>query len=65
MTSSENKPIPTESESPEYRNEPMTFAERLDAAQTGEEFGAVISRLFDTLDATRHRGPGATDEESE
>ena len=45
--------------------EPKTLAECLDAAQTGEEFGAVISRLFDTLESTRHRGPGASDEESE
>lgn len=66
MTGSENPPVPFRSESSEYPNEPMTFAERLDAAQTGEEFGHFINLLFLTaFEATRHRGSGATQKESE
>jgi len=30
--------------------EPKTVAEMLDAAQTGEEFGTVILRIFKTLE---------------
>lgn len=30
--------------------EPKTLAEHLDAAQTGDEFGAVIQGLFKTLE---------------
>jgi hypothetical protein len=66
VSGSENPSVPFRSESPEYPNEPMTFAERLDAAQTGEEFGHVINLLFLTaFEATRHRGSGAPERESD
>jgi hypothetical protein len=32
-------------------NEHMTFAERLDASESGEEFGDVLKDLFRTLEA--------------
>lgn len=34
-------------------DQPMTIAEQLDAAQTGEEFGNVILGLFGHLDQMR------------
>lgn len=33
--------------------EPLTVAEQLDAAESGEEFGNVILGLFRTLDKAR------------
>jgi len=39
-------------------SEPKTLAECLDAARTGDEFGAVLQRLFATLEA----GKDGTDE---
>lgn len=65
MTRSENRPVPLEAESLEYRNEPKTLAECLDAAKSGEEFGQVLTALFGHLESTRHRGPGASNRESE
>lgn len=37
--------------------EPKTVAEQLDAAQTGEEFGAVLMRLFGALERARDEDP--------
>lgn len=34
-------------------NDPKTVAEQLDAAESGEEFGQVLSGLFDALAAAR------------
>lgn len=34
-------------------DEPLTVAERLDAAKSGEEFGNVILGLFRTLEKAR------------
>jgi hypothetical protein len=33
--------------------EPKTFAERLDAAQDGQEFGAVIDDMFKALQSAK------------
>lgn len=33
---------------------PKTLAERLDAAETGEEFAQVLTGLFAALDRARH-----------
>ena len=43
--SSDNDPVPLDAEPVDSPNA-KTFAEQLDAAQSGEEFGAVINRLF-------------------
>jgi len=40
-----NRPIPRETEPVDSANA-KTFAEKLDAAQSGEEFGAVLNQLF-------------------
>jgi hypothetical protein len=34
-------------------DEPKTFVERLDAAESGEEFGHVLNGLFGALDRLR------------
>jgi hypothetical protein len=34
-------------------SEPKTFAERLDAAQDGQEFGAVIDDMFKALQSAK------------
>jgi hypothetical protein len=34
-------------------HQPKTFAERLDAAQSGDEFGDVLSGLFKALETAR------------
>lgn len=35
-------------------NEPKTIAEKLDAAQTGEEFAGVLGGLFASLERARN-----------
>lgn len=37
--------------------EPKTVAEQLDAAKTGEEFGAVLMGLFGALERARDQNP--------
>lgn len=41
----------------QYCMEPKTLAERLDAAQSGEEFGAVLHGLFGALEKARDEDP--------
>jgi hypothetical protein len=67
VTCSENVPIPGATESLNKANaQPRTFAELLDAAQTAEEFQHIINLLFiAAFNATRHRGSGAPERESE
>ena len=36
-------------------NDPKTIAEQLDAAETGEEFGQVITGFFALLDKAREQ----------
>ena len=43
--SSDNEPVPLDAEQVDTPNA-KTFAEKLDAAQSGEQFGAVINQLF-------------------
>jgi len=45
LNDSEKRSIPRQSET-EHLPNAKTFAEQLDAAQSGEEFGAVLNRLF-------------------
>lgn len=40
-------------------DKPLTVAEQLDAAQTGEEFGNVILGLFRTLEKARDESEGS------
>jgi hypothetical protein len=42
---SDNEPVPLDAEPVDSPNA-KTFAEKLDAAQSGEEFGAVLNQLF-------------------
>ena len=44
-TSSDNESVPHDAELADSPNA-KTFAEKLDAAQSGEEFGAVLNQLF-------------------
>ncbi len=37
------------------RDDPKTFPEQLDAAKTGQEFGAVLSGLFGALEQAMDR----------
>lgn len=39
-------------------DEPKTIPERLDAAQTGEEFGLVLGSLFGALEKARDEEEG-------